>query len=111
MAYVLGYFAADGSMYVNPHGARYVGFASADRDLLEQVKDLLRADHAITLKSRNTRPAHWKPAYQLQIGGGELFDGLQRHGFTPNKDGSMVWPAVPGEYVADFVRGYFDGDG
>jgi len=111
MAYVLGYFAADGSMYMNPHGARYVDFVSTDRDLLEQVKRLLQSEHTIALRQRNASEAHWKPAYRLQIGGGELFEGLERHGFTPNKDGTMAFPDVPRVYLADFVRGYFDGDG
>ena len=110
MAYVLGYFAADGSMYVNPHGARYVDFVSTDRDLLEQVRCLLQSQHTIALRRRNARKAHWKPAYRLQIGGGELFQALARRGFTPNKDGSMAFPSVPKQYLADFVRGYFDGD-
>jgi hypothetical protein len=42
MAYVLGYFAADGSMYVNSHGAKCIDFVSTDREILEHVKHLLR---------------------------------------------------------------------
>jgi len=41
MAYVLGVFAADGSMYVNSHGTRYVDFTSTDLIMLENVKRLV----------------------------------------------------------------------
>lgn len=30
MAYVLGYFSADGSMFINPRGSRYIEFTSTD---------------------------------------------------------------------------------
>lgn len=111
MAYVLGYFAADGSMYVNSHGSRYVGFVSTDYELLHNVKGLLRAEHEITLRRRQHGPAHWKPVHQLQFGGRELYESLTRLGFTPNKDEVMRFPKVPLDYLSSFTRGYFDGDG
>jgi hypothetical protein len=40
MAYVLGYFAADGCMFINPRGSKYVSFTSTDREILEKVKRL-----------------------------------------------------------------------
>jgi len=111
VAYVLGFFAADGSMYVNSHGAKYVDFVSTDYIMLEQVHQLLRSEHRITLRRRRVAKPHWKPAYRLQIGGGELFNSLETLGFSPNKDETMRFPAVPLECLASFVRGYFDGDG
>lgn len=111
MAYVLGYFAADGAMSINTHGAKYVSFSSTDIVLLEHVKKLLKAEHAIRLKTRTWAKAHWKPIFQLQIGGGELFEQLARLGFTPKKDTSMLLPQVPATCFSGFVRGYFDGDG
>ena len=111
MAYVLGYFAADGCMYINSHGSRYIGFTSTDHIQLKHVRKLLHAQHHIMLKSRHpTRPT-WKPIYQLQIGGGELFDRLSALGLTPNKSCSLKFPHVPSDCVSAFVRGYFDGDG
>ncbi len=111
MAYVLGYFAADGTMFVNTHDSRYVAFVSTERVILRHVKTLLSAKHRITLRRRSNAPAHWKPAYQLQIGGGGLFESLSALGFTPNKSNTMRFPNVPAEHLASFVRGYFDGDG
>ena len=109
MAYVLGYFAADGSMYVNSHGATYVSFTSTDRILLEHVRELLHAEHRITRRRR--REPHWKAVYRLQIGGSELFDSLTSVGFTPNKDERLRLPAIPTEHIGAFTRGVFDGDG
>ena len=111
MAYVLGYFATDGAMYVNSHGARYIGFTSTERVLLEHIRNLLRAEHKIALKKRNRTNPTWKPIYQLQIGGGELFEQLARLGFTPNKDQSLIFPEILADCLGSFVRGYFDGDG
>jgi len=111
MAYVLGYFAADGNMFVNSHGSKYIGFCSTDRVLLYRVKTLLSAQHRVTLRRRSYGLPHWKRLYQLQIGGGELFVSLQALGFTPNKSKTMRFPDVPPACLASFVRGYLDGDG
>jgi hypothetical protein len=111
MAYVVGYFAGDGSMYVNPNGSRYIEFTSIDYIQLEHVRKLLSAEHQIRLRRRNKAGPGWKPAFRVQIGGDELFEQLSRLGFTPNKDQSLVFPRVPADCVGSFVRGYFDGDG
>ena len=41
----------------------------------------------------------------------EMFEDLQKNGFTQNKSSTLALPVIPKEYVADFIRGYFDGDG
>ena len=109
MAYTLGFFAADGSMYVNSHGARYVDFTSTDRVMIDNVKSLLGAEHRISQR-RRSHP-NWKPVFRMQLGGGELFEALTALGFTPNKDETLQFPAVPPMYLGAFTRGFFDGDG
>lgn len=52
MAYVLGYFAADGCMFVNPRGSRYISFSSTDREILEKIKRMLKSKHKIALRKR-----------------------------------------------------------
>lgn len=52
MAYVLGYFAADGCMFINSGGSKYISFVSADYSLLEKVKKLLNSKHKLTLKKK-----------------------------------------------------------
>jgi hypothetical protein len=109
MAYVLGYFAADGSMVANNRGAHFIEFTSTDRILLEIVSKAAESDHKIS--ARKIKVSHHKQTYRLQIGSGEWFEALTRLGFTQNKSTSLRFPIVPKRYIADFIRGYFDGDG
>jgi intein-encoded DNA endonuclease-like protein len=39
------------------------------------------------------------------------FADLVHLGFTQTKSSTLTFPTVPKQYQADFVRGYFDGDG
>ncbi len=52
MAYVLGYFAADGSMLKNKRGAHFIEFTSTDLLLVEIVKSSTGSGHAITERKR-----------------------------------------------------------
>ena len=109
MAYVLGFFAADGNMLKSKQGAFYIGFYSSDRDVIVMIRDILGSNHAIGRKAAR-RPTH-KDQYRLQIGSKTIFDRLIELGFTPKKSLTLIMPDVPAEFVGDFVRGYFDGDG
>jgi len=109
MAYVLGYFAADGSMMINNRGGHYIEFTSTDRILLEHVQKATRSTQAIT--ERPIRTAKWKQAYRLQIGSKVWFADLLRMGFIQGKSNTLALPRVPDPCIGHFVRGYFDGDG
>lgn len=109
MAYVLGYFSADGSMLRNKRGSCFIEFTSTDRILLELVCTASGSDHPIT--ARPHRNLHWKTQYRLQIGSKEWFADLIRLGFTQGKSATLSFPEVPEAYLGDFIRGYFDGDG
>lgn len=112
MAYVLGYFAADGSMLESNRGTHYVEFASADRILLEHVQKAVGSNHKINERTEDARnKPEWKPAYRIQIGSKEWFSDLTNLGFTQNKSLTLKFPDVPQEYLGHFTRGYFDGDG
>jgi intein/homing endonuclease len=112
MAYVLGFFAADGSMLENSRGGHYIEFNSTDRILLEHIKRVTQAHQKITKRDRDARDAPtWKTIYRLQIGSKEWFRDLESLGFTQHKSNTLHFPEVPGEYLGHFVRGYFDGDG
>ncbi len=111
MAYVLGYFAADGTMIKNNRGAHFIEFHSIDKVLIEIVRSALRSGHKIGVRLRREKNKHWKTAYRLQIGSKAMFIDLSTHGFTRNKSTTIAFPSVPSKYLPDFVRGYFDGDG
>lgn len=108
MAYVLGYFAADGSIYKNPRGACFVDFVSTDQELIFNTKRMFSSGHAI---AELVPPANHKKRWRLQIGSKEIFNDLLKIGLTPRKSKIIELPKVPKEYFADFVRGNFDGDG
>lgn len=109
MAYVLGFFAADGSMLENKRGGRFIEFNITDRIVLYRIRTAIGSNHKIT--KRPSRSPKWKDMYRIQIGSREWFADLIRLGFTQHKSNTLRFPNVPSEYVGDFIRGYFDGDG
>ncbi|MBL7151056.1 MAG: LAGLIDADG family homing endonuclease [Candidatus Omnitrophica bacterium] len=109
MAYVLGYFAADGSMYINPNGSKYIAFYSNDLEILKKIKFSLNSGHKIALRKRYNK--NWKDSFILQIGSAEMYKDLIKLGFSPKKELRLKLPKVPRRYLRHFIRGYFDGDG
>lgn len=45
MAYVLGFFTADGSMYKTKRGTHFIDFQITDKELLEGIRDALSSNH------------------------------------------------------------------
>jgi hypothetical protein len=109
MAYVLGYFAADGCMSVNSRGAHFIEFTSTDKEQIERVREMIQSSHVIGRSA--TENQRWKTGYRLQIGSKEIFNDLLRLGLTPRKSLTLDLPEVPEQHFSHFVRGYFDGDG
>jgi len=109
MAYILGFFAADGGMFINSGGSRYLQFTSTDYEILEKIKNLLLAKQKISLKKKSSK--NHKDCYLLQVGSKEMFDDLKRLGFTPKKELNVKVPNIQDKYFSHFLRGYFDGDG
>lgn len=109
MAYVLGFFAADGSMIKNKRGGCFIEFTSTDKILLSQIQTIFKSSHKISVR-KSIKTKH-KPLFRIQFGSKEMFNDLQKLGFSQNKSKKMKFPLLPKEFFADFVRGYFDGDG
>ena len=108
MAYVLGFFIADGSIIINSRGARYIDLCITDKDLLLRIREVLGSNHKI---SEIDKGKNCKMIYRLQIGSKEMFDDLLNLGLKTNKTGHEILPNVPKALFKDFIRGYFDGDG
>lgn len=108
MAYLLGFFTADGNMLKNKRGAHFIEFQITDKDLLEKIREILNSNHKITTRKRKE---NHKTSYRLQIGSKTIFNDLVKLGLTPNKSKTVKLPPVPEKYFCHFVRGYFDGDG
>lgn len=108
MAYVLGYFAADGSMLKNSRGGHFIEFTSTDRILITMLKQSIGSTHRIQKRERG---GNCKTAYRLQIGSKHWFKDLSGLGFTQAKSRTLSFPEVPIQQLTHFIRGYFDGDG
>lgn len=108
MAYVLGFFAADGYLTLNKRRANFWCIDITDKDLLYKIRDTIESEHKI---SERIGRGNNKNQYRLQIGSKDMCNDLRKLGFNENKTRSLAVPNVPNNYFSDFVRGYFDGDG
>jgi hypothetical protein len=108
MAYVLGFFAADGYMTVNRRGGQFWSIQIVDKTLLCDIREVIGSNHKISCRKGRENV---KDSFRLQIGSIEMCDDLRELGFNEKKAKSMSVPNVPKRYFSDFVRGYFDGDG
>ncbi|MEK7150558.1 MAG: LAGLIDADG family homing endonuclease, partial [Patescibacteria group bacterium] len=108
MAYILGFFSADGYITVNKRGGQFWCIQITDKKLLEEIKKAIKSEHKISTRVGGRNES---TLYRLQIGSIEMCDDLRKLGLRERKTKSLVVPNVPDKYLADFARGYFDGDG
>lgn len=110
MAYVLGYFVADGCISVT-HGRRQpytINITSKDKSHLQKIRRVMDSEHKI---SRKTGNAQRSVAYQLQVRNYALARDLIKRGIKPRKTYNLEPIKIPSKYFSDFIRGFFDGDG
>lgn len=109
MAYILGYIVADGCIIKRKgrQNSYVLNITSKDKRHLYKIKRVLKSQHSISVKfnSRGQR------SFQLQIANSKICRDLIDLGIPPRKTYSSINLEVPKEYFADFVRGFFDGDG
>ncbi len=108
MAYILGFFSADGYITVNKRGASFWSIQITDKDLIYKIRDCVGAEHKIGFRKGL---GNNKDLYRLQVGSFEMCEDLNKLGLKANKTKNLSLPKVPKKYFPDFVRGYFDGDG
>lgn len=66
------------------------------------------SDHVISMRKGK---GSIQDSYRLQIGSIELCNDIRKLGFWIHKTHGLAIPFIPDRFLADFVRGYFDGDG
>jgi predicted DNA-binding protein YlxM (UPF0122 family) len=101
MAYVLGLLITDGC--ISKSGA--VSLCINDRELLEKVKVAMGSEHNIVVSK------HQKGLHYFHFARENMVKKLIELGVIPKKSLVVKFPEVPGEYMPDFIRGVFDGDG
>ncbi|PFR99814.1 LAGLIDADG family homing endonuclease [Bacillus cereus] len=102
MAYILGFFIADG---VIPKDNQTVSISQKDSEILDAIKTELTSNQPL-YQNKHTG------VYMLNLNSKIMKNDLINiHGITPCKSYDVQFPYVPKEYLHHFIRGYFDGDG
>lgn len=101
--YLLGVYMTDGNIWSSKSGkSKAVRLTSKDKDWVENIKNLICQD--IQLYQKNG-------AFEFGIYSSELSDWLVSKGCVSSKSLILQFPKVPKEYIFDFIRGCWDGDG
>lgn len=104
MAYILGYWFADGNIYSQPTCGGYtVSIGSKDLAHLEQLRDVIGLGRLTRITGSDD--------FKLVICRKAMYEDLLRLGGSERKSLTLNWPAVPDVYLPHFARGYVDGDG
>lgn len=116
-AYLLGFYAADGSMNEKRKTLR-IHLQKQDSDLVYLYKDIISPDartfsveeHKVTGRNGKEVTAH--ESFGVDITSSELCNSLVDLGIGYNKSYTDLYiPNIPKDLVPHFIRGYFDGDG
>ena len=102
MAYVLGFWFADG--YMRKDKSYRVVFISNDKCALLQIREAMASAHPIRKRIGDN-------TWGVSICSKHLYESLGGRGGNRRKSRNMVFPKIPEKYLSDFIRGYFDGDG
>lgn len=85
MAYILGFFAADGHISSRNHT---VCFSQKDPEILEQIRCELQSNHPLVLNNTDV--------HTLIIGSKVMkYDLIDLHGMTSDKSTSLRMPKIP----------------
>ena len=106
-AYAIGLLTADGCLFQD---GRHLDFTSKDKDQVQTFKKCLGLKVKIGRKQRGGRGTE-KRYYRVQFGDVLFYRFLVDIGLSPAKSKTIRSVQVPDQYFADFLRGYFDGDG
>jgi len=104
MAYILGFWFADGCIKKNTQkSAMCIEFVSKDKDILQKINSAMKSDYRLHMDKNNS--------YRIWISNTAMAHDILALGGTERKSLTNTFPEVPSEFVYDFIRGYWDGDG
>ena len=114
MAYVLGYIFTDGSLCRVGQGGFRVSISSIDREHLEKLAAIL--GEGVPIEKRKQSKTGFSGTedryiHLISFTRPEMIADLRKLGLTERKSLTMQFPDVPEEFLRDFIRGCWDGDG
>lgn len=102
MAYVLGLWYADGCIYSNKMFD--ITLHAKDKYILKKVAEELKYEGPICDYVD-------RQAAKINFSCVVIYKDIVALGGMEQKSNKMLFPTVPKEFLPDFIRGYFDGDG
>lgn len=105
MAYVFGLLITDGCLSKVKNSSYRISLCLNDADLLKCVAKAMGSDRAMQ------QSKHQEGLYMFIFGRDKMAHDLIGLGMKPKKSMDIEFPNVPKEYIRDFIRGVFDGDG
>jgi intein-encoded DNA endonuclease-like protein len=106
LAYCIGLIASDGNLSKD---GRHIIFVSKDLEQIETFKSCLKLNNKITTCTSTLNPTGRH--YRVQFGDVNFYKFLLSIGLTPAKSKTIGALTIPTQYIPDFLRGSFDGDG
>lgn len=107
MAWVLGLYLTDGCITEESFGQNRVSIYLIDKDVIEKIRVQLRSTHTVSVSKRKGV----LPQYGLSFVSSRVYGDLVRLGVTPRKSTTVKMSQVPLQFLPDFARGVFEGDG
>lgn len=109
MAYVLGLIVTDGYLTHKSDGREVLCLKLIDRDLLEDVRDMMDSTYGIYLCGKTDAG---NDIFRIEFDRRQLIDDVKKYGIAKQKTLITVFPDLLEEkYYPDFIRGILDGDG
>lgn len=105
MAYIFGFWCADGCISRRKDGVKVFNLCvhKKDKKLLEEIKEAMESNSPIRENKHNMAA--------IYINNEAIYDSIIRLGGTEKKSLTLKMPQIPEEFMPDFIRGYYDGDG
>lgn len=104
LAYCIGLISSDGNLSKN---GRHISFVSKDIQLIHLFCKCLCIKPKISIKNGG----YGAVAYFVQFSDVNFYKFMVSIGLTANKSKTIGKIKIPVEYMPDFLRGSFDGDG
>jgi len=103
MAYVLGFWFADGNIWKGGSYIFSITQHKKDKYILERILKEMDSNYSLTYDSRG--------CYSFKIVSKAIYDDIIGLGGKERKSLDCKFPVISREYLPDFVRGLWDGDG